>query len=250
LATHLPGLYSDYADWFHLLTAPEDYSEEALVYTAILNDSVTPAPRTVLELGCGGGNNASHMKAHFKLTLSDVSPQMLAVSRSINPECEHVHGDMRSLRLGRQFDAVFAQDALDYLATIEDLAQAIDTAWIHCRPGGVVLLAPDCVRETFKPTTEHGGHDGATGALRYLEWSWDPDPSDCTYYSEMVYLMRHLNGTVRVQHERHVLGLFGRAEWLDAMTAAGFQARPVAFSLTGVEQSMLEAFIGLRPTGR
>ena len=32
------------------------------------------------------------------------------MSRSINPECEHVQGDMRTLRLGREFDAVFVHD--------------------------------------------------------------------------------------------------------------------------------------------
>ena len=51
------------------------------------------APRTVLELGSGGGNNASHLKAQFRMTLVDRSPGMLAVSRALNPECEHVEGD-------------------------------------------------------------------------------------------------------------------------------------------------------------
>ena len=135
----LPSLYSTFADWFHLLTAPEEYAEEASVYTGMLKGLATPSPRTVLELGSGGGNNASHMKAHFELTLTDLSPQMLAVSRAINPECEHIQGDMRQLRLGRPFDAVFAHDALDYLLTLDDLARMAETAWAHCRPGGAVL---------------------------------------------------------------------------------------------------------------
>src|SRR3972149_1508073 len=70
-----------------------------------LGQACRTAPHTVLELGSGGGNNASHMKAHFKLTLVDRSPAMLAVSRALNPECEHLEGDMRTLRLGRGFDA-------------------------------------------------------------------------------------------------------------------------------------------------
>ncbi len=247
MAVRLPRLYREYAEWFHLLTSPEEYSEEASVYTAILEDSVRPSPQTVLELGSGGGNNASHMKAHFTLTLTDVSPQMLAISKSINPECEHVEGDMRTLRLGRSFDAVFAHDSLDYLTKVDDLVRTIHTAWIHCRPGGVVLLIPDCVRETFKPRTEHGGHDGESRGLRYLEWSWDPEPADSIYSSEMVYLMRGANGAIRVEHERHVLGLFGRAEWLRAMTDAGFEARSVACSLGDDEPTSVEAFVGLRP---
>ena len=50
----------------------------------------------------------------FTCTLSDLSPQMLSLSRTLNPGCEHVLGDMRTLRLGRTFDAVFVHDAVMY----------------------------------------------------------------------------------------------------------------------------------------
>jgi SAM-dependent methyltransferase len=46
----------------------------------------------VLELGSGGGNNASHLKARFEMVVVEPSPAMLAVSRALNPECEHEHG--------------------------------------------------------------------------------------------------------------------------------------------------------------
>ena len=98
-----PRLYSELAEWWPLLSAPGDYDEEAGYFRELLVEACNP--RTVLELGSGGGNNASHLKRHFDLTLVDRSPQMLAVSRALNPECEHVAGDMRSIRLGRQFDA-------------------------------------------------------------------------------------------------------------------------------------------------
>jgi ubiquinone/menaquinone biosynthesis C-methylase UbiE len=165
----LPKLYSDLAGWFHLLTAPADYTEEAAFYTQQLTDACDRPPKTVLELGSGGGNNASHMKAHFQMTLADLSPRMLDLSRSINPECEHIQGDMRTLRIGREFDAVFVHDAVVYMTMEADLKAAIDTAFIHCRRGGAALFAPDHVRENFTPGTDHGGHDGDDGrALRYL----------------------------------------------------------------------------------
>ena len=93
-------MYGDLAAWFHLLTAPEDYAGEAARYQALIFDEV-PEARTLLELGSGGGNNASHLKEQFMCTLADVSPQMLTLSRELNPDCEHVLGDMRTLRLGR-----------------------------------------------------------------------------------------------------------------------------------------------------
>ena len=111
---------------------------------------------------------ASHYKQYFESTLVDLSPEMLAISRARNPDCAPGEGDMRTVRLGRTFDAVFDHDAVVYLTTEADLRQAMETAFVHCRPGGVAIFAPDCVRETFVPQTDHGGHDGAGRALRYL----------------------------------------------------------------------------------
>src|SRR5215510_3991192 len=105
--SELPKLYGELASWFHLLSSPADYAEEAEFVRKLLTESGAVAPRTVLELGSGGGNNVSHLKAHFHMTLVDLSPGMLALSRTLNPECEHLQGDMKTLRLGRTFDAVF-----------------------------------------------------------------------------------------------------------------------------------------------
>ena len=219
-----PLLYGELASWFHLLTAPEDYAEEAELYRRLLEESADGPVRTVLELGSGGGNNASHLKEHFELTLVDRSPGMLELSRSLNPECRHVEGDMRTLRLGETFDGVFVHDAVAYLTTEADLAAAIATAREHCRPGGAALFVPDYVAERFTPRTSSGGHDGPGRALRYVEWVWDPDPGDTTYLVDFAYLLRDGTGAVRCAQDRHVCGLFPRETWLELMEAAGFRA--------------------------
>jgi SAM-dependent methyltransferase len=157
----------------------------------------------VLELGSGGGNNASHLKARFEMVLVDPSPGMLAVSRALNPECEYLQGDMRTVRLARQFDAVFVHDAVCYMTTESDLRMAIDTAFVHCAPGGAALFATDFVRENFRTSSDCGGHDNRTRGLRYLEWTWDPDPTDTTYVADYAYLLRTRDGAVRVEHDRH-----------------------------------------------
>ena len=96
-------------------------------------------------------------EAPFDLTLTDVSPEMVRLSRTINPECEHLVGDMHSLRLGRLFDALLVLDTVAYMTTETDLRRAIYTAFVHCRPGGAALFAPDHLRETFRESTSHGG---------------------------------------------------------------------------------------------
>ena len=179
-----PRMYNELASWWPLLSSPDEYLEEATFYAKTLLAAAERSSRTLLELGSGGGNNASHMKKQFQqVVLVDRSPGMIAVSKALNPDCEHVVGDMRTVRLNRQFDYVFVHDAIVYMTTTADLRQAVETAFVHCAAGGVAVFAPDHVRETFRPSTDHGGHDGTDRAMRYLEWTWDPDPADSTYTS-------------------------------------------------------------------
>ena len=239
----MPKMYEELAPWWPLLSPPSDYEEEASFYRWKLEEASERPLRSVLELGSGGGHNASHLKQWFEMVLVDPSPAMQAVSRALNPECEHVTGDMRTVRLGRVFDAVFVHDAVCYMTTESDLRMAIATAFVHCAPGGAALFAPDFVRENFKPSTDHGGSDGDTRGLRYLEWTWDPDPRDTTYLVDYAYLLRAPDRTMRVEHDRHVEGLFSRADWLRLLSEAGFQPRSVPLELSDEEVGAHEVFV-------
>jgi len=230
-------MYNDLATWWPLLSAPAEYTEDADFYHQTLLETGQTPLHTMLELGSGGGNNAFHLKAYYHLTLVDLSEGMLAVSQALNPECEHQPGDMRTVRLGREFDVVFVHDAVDYMLTETDLRQAIETAYLHCRAGGVVLFAPDHLHETFAPSTDHGGHDGENRAMRYLEWTYDPDESDSTVITEYAYVLRE-GERVWVEHDQHIHGLFSREQWLRWLAEAGFTVRVV------VDDYERELFVG------
>lgn len=239
-------LYGDLAPWFHLLTSPDDYATEAARYRDVILGEL-PEARTLLELGSGGGNNASHLRERFACTLADLSPQMLSLSRTLNPGCEHVLGDMRTLRLGRAFDVVFVHDAVMYMAHEEDLRACLGTAFAHLRPGGVALFVPDCTRETFRPGTRHGGHDGADGrALRYLEWTTDPDPADTTFETDYAVLLHEPGQPSRVVHDHHLEGLFPLHTWLHLLEASGFAARHVPGEPDGGDAAQ-PLFVARRP---
>jgi SAM-dependent methyltransferase len=243
----LPKLYRELADWWPVLSAPEDYTEEAAFYQQLLTSSCQFTPKTLLELGSGGGNNASHLKKHFRMTLVALSPGMLQVSQALNPECEHIHGDMRTVRLERQFDAVFIHDAIGYMTSEADLRNAIQTAYIHCRPGGAAVFAPDHTRENFREETDHGGHDRGSRAMRYLGWSMDPDPTDSTYLYVMVYLLREGAEQFECILDKHICGLFSQAQWLQWISDAGFEARFVPFVHSEIEPGTHDVFVGHKP---
>lgn len=216
-------MYADLARWWPLLSPPEEYVEEAATITGLLGTGVTEV-RTVLELGSGGGHNAVHLKRDYRMTLVDLSADMLAVSASLNPDCEHLEGDMRTLRLDRTFDAVLIHDAIDYMLTRADLEAAFMTARTHLDAGGLLVIMPDHLAETFEPDTGHGGRDAADGSgIRYLEWTHDPDPDDHQVVTDFVYALRGADGTLTTESERHHFGLFAEQEWGEALRGAGFE---------------------------
>jgi ubiquinone/menaquinone biosynthesis C-methylase UbiE len=241
----LPRLYHDLAGWFHLMAAPEDYSEEADFYQSVIRKNSRIPVAGVLELGSGGGSNALHMKKSFQLTLIDLSEDMLAVSLRINPECEHIQGDMRDLRLGRRFDSVFVQDAVSHITNPSDLSLVMKTTFVHCKPGGAALFAPDYVRETFKPLTQHGGHDGNGRSLRYLEWTCDPNPDDTNYIVDFAYLIKDGND-IRCVHDRFILGVFSKEEWKNSLADAGF-VDIKAIPYPGEIDWPTPVFVGIKP---
>ncbi len=213
-------LYNSLAPWMPLLTPAENYRLEASIYRRLFL-SHNPRTRTVLELGCGAGNNASHLKQRFTMTLTDRSPQMLRLSRSQNPECTHVQGDMRTLRLKQRFDAVFIHDAIAYMQTVDELKEALATAYVHCEPGGQVLIQPDYFTETFKAGTSHGGIDRDGRGMRYLMWVEEPQPDSHFYNTHFAFLLRHEDGSVTAEQETHTMGLFSEAQWLESLAAVG-----------------------------
>jgi SAM-dependent methyltransferase len=215
-------LYRDLAAWWPLISPPDAYTAEAAYLDAVL--AAAPGPvRSVLDLGSGGGNVAAHLKAGRSMTLVDLSAEMLAVSGQLNPDCEHRQGDMRTIRLGRAFDAVLVHDAVDYMTTEADLAAVIETALVHCRPGGIGVFVPDHTAESFQAGGGHGGSSDPDGRqASFEEWTSDPDPGDSWIQSEYEFTLRSADGSVQVVRESHRLGAFGWKTWLRLLRDAGF----------------------------
>jgi hypothetical protein len=105
------------------------------------------------------------------------------------------------------------------------------------------------VREKFAEGVETGGHDDERRSLRYLAWTWDPDPADETYVADYAYLLREEGQPMRSVYDRHVCGLFARSTWLRLLEEVGFQrpaVRPLEHS--EVPPGSVEVFVALKPT--
>ena len=226
-----PRLYGELAYLWPIISPPGEYLEEAEVWRQAIRDKLGQGRHRVLELGVGGGHNLSHLTGDFQATAVDLSPQMLDLSRMLNPGVEHQLGDMRTLRLGETFDAVLIHDAITYMLTEHDLAATFETAKSHIRAGGLLIAAPDWVRENFRaPMVFHWERNGVINGsdiqVTVQEYLHDPDTSDTEIESVYTYTIVE-DGQQRVEQDTHTTGLFPMATWTRLLREAGFQVETV-----------------------
>jgi SAM-dependent methyltransferase len=239
-------LYTELAQWWPLISPRAEYAEDAARLAEAFSSAARPV-REVLDLGSGGGHVAAHLKARLAMTLVDISEPMLAVSRELNPECAHVQGDMLTVRLGRGFDAVLVHDAADYLDGEAQLRQVAETAFEHCRPGGVAVFAPDHVADTFRPASGGGGGSDGTGRqASFREWTSDPDPADGWILAEYEFTLRTADNRVTVIREAHRLASFPSEAWRRALEAAGFDPVRTASGSRAGARRQRTLFVGHR----
>lgn len=233
------------------LEDPQGVEEEVATYHRLMEEHARRPIREVLHLGCGAGAHDRALKRYFSLTGVDLNNAMLRLARRANPEVEYHQGDMRSVRLGRRFDAVVIPDSIDYMASRDDLALAFETARHHLRPGGALLVVTK-PRELFHDNNFAyvGERDGIHVTL--LENNHVLPPGDEQYEAVMVFLIRQ-GGELDVQVDHHRLGLFSQASWEQAFRDQGLELHQQ--DLEGIYEPFMIAegeypmrlFIGVAP---
>lgn len=216
-------LYKELADWWPLMSPHTEYEEEAGLYLEIIRRH-HPGVRKAVEFGSGGGSNAFYLKQHFDLTLTDLSPDMLDVSRRLNPDCPHMMGDMRTIDAGADFDLVFIHDAITYFTDKSELLAVMKNAKRHLNENGILFIMTDQFEETFQPVTSHGGIDGDGRGMRYLEWTYDRDPEDQVTETEYLYILKDEGGAITREYDSSRSGLFSMPEWEALLLEAGFES--------------------------
>ncbi len=221
-------LYGDLAWTWPIISPPEEYEAEAEEAYRLLREHGGREPKTLLDLGCGGGHFDRTLQKHARLTGVDVSESMLGLARALNPEVTYVRGDMRSVRLGKTFDAVAIFDSIDYMLSEEDLRAAFLTAHAHLEPGGVFLTCAEETKEGFRQNRSKVTVRSKGGVhIAFLENAFDPDPADTTFENTFVYLIRR-GGDLGIETDRHLCGLFPFQTWLSLLRDVGFEVRVVA----------------------
>jgi len=84
--------------------------------------------KTVLDLGCGYGENCAEFKRFgaFKVTGIDISEKMLEVAKAETDDIEFIRADLNDLSgIAEKFDVVFSSMALHYVADFNKLCAQV-----------------------------------------------------------------------------------------------------------------------------
>jgi len=240
-------LYGDLAWIWPIISPPEHYIEETEKFCKVIREHSQTEVKPLLDLGCGGGHNDYTLKKHFEVTGVDVSLPMLELARRLNPEVNYSLGDMRTVRLGKTFDAVTIFDSINYMLTVEDLRAAFVTAFRHLKPSGVFLTLVEGSTERFQQNrTLCSTHSRDDIEITFIQSYYDPNPTDTTYEATFVYLIRR-GGRLEIETDRHLCGIFGLDIWFGLLKEVGFEVKQMEFRPSGMEGEGYPMLVCIKP---
>lgn len=240
--------YNELAWTEPILSPPEKMAGEVELYCRAIAENSAIEPVTLLHLGSGAGIYDFTFKKYFTVTGVDICEGMLEVARQINPEIDYHCGDMRTIELGKLFDAVVIPESIAYMTDLDDLRRAVFNAYQHLKPGGVLLIV-SLLREEFRENnfTYSGSKDDLQ--ITVFENNYLSDPEGSCYEATMIYLIRQ-GGELEIYTDQHILGLFALEEWLDILQKIRIDLKQIRLDdlydpyLAGEGEYCLRMFVG------
>lgn len=103
---------------------------------------LTAPPASALDVGCGTGRQLDALSGTVAVCWGvDLLDENVAYARAARPHLRILQGDMRTVRLGREFDLITSfGNALSYALTDADLTRTMDTYAAHSRAGTLLIV--------------------------------------------------------------------------------------------------------------
>lgn len=222
------GSYEKSASIYDLLyvgTGIKDYHAETAELDRLIKESC-PEARTLLDVACGTGAHLAELSHRYEVEGADLSPAMLEVARKRLPGIPLHQADMRTLDLGRTFDAVICLfSSIGYITDPSEMRSTVARLAAHVASGGVLILdgwvRPGEWREGFRPQPDIA-QDSETLVVRLALTRRDGSITELD--------MHHLVETAEAIDyfvERHRLALTPTEEYVSAVESAGLTAHVI-----------------------
>jgi len=119
--------------------------------------------RNIIDIGCGPGNSTKVLQDTWpraRIVGLDSSAQMIAAARATYPDREWIVDDAQSWRSDEQFDVVFSNAALQWMA---DQVQVLKNLFRHLNDGGALAVQVPMIGDS--PV-----HRALAAVSQYAEW--------------------------------------------------------------------------------
>lgn len=210
----------------------KDYAAEATAISTLVR-AAHPNARTILDVGCGTGEHALHLrKCHgFAVDGLDRDRELLAVAREKVPDARFFEGDMADFDVGHRYDVVMCLfSSIGYLKALERVTAALRCFRRHLAEDGMIVVerwfAPGVLRDG--PGSTRRAEVGGVRVERTSHTTVEGRFSTLTFN----YRFEDASG-VHVAREVHELGLFTQEEMLASFEEAGLATTYDSAGLTG-----------------
>jgi SAM-dependent methyltransferase len=214
-----------YAAAYDALYAEKDYRGECDLLERVFTTYASKPVTSILDLGSGTGVHAHELATRgYEVVGVDRSESMLEVARRGRSDAKFLHGDLRSVDVGRRFDAVVLFFAvLGYQLSDSDVLAALRTSRQHLEQGGLlafdVWYGPAVLAQ--RPSTRTRTVDwGDRHVVRKSSGTLDPDRPTVRVDFELTIAGDESAPPV---HETHEMRYFSSSDLERHLVDAGFE---------------------------
>lgn len=234
-------LHHTLAKYYDNIYCFRDYLDESVRLQNLIEKYLETGGNSVLDVACGSGLHLKHLKDDFSCTGVDISKAMLKLARKNVEGVNFKEADMKTLKLGKQFDVVMCLfSSIGYVKTYLNLERTIQGFSRHIKEGGLVLIEPSHAESAYvqgEPRiTTYDGKDMKIARVNYASLR------QALAVVNMHILIAEKGVDAKYFVDRHDLGVFGVDETLRIMAEAGLKAK----YLKGGLMPGRELFIGIK----
>lgn len=217
-------LYKDLAKYYDLIYSFKDYKAEANQINKLVAKHKKTTGKDLLEIACGTGKHAQHLKKYFHILATDVNTGMLGIARKNVKGVTFKQADMTNLKLKKKFDVILCLfSSIGYVKTYANLKKTINGFAKHLKQGGVVIIEPWLTKDTYMVNTPFmTTYDGKDIKIARLSVS---KAKGVISFMDMNYLIAERGKGVRHFVDRHEVAMFDLKRMKEIMEKAGLKTK-------------------------